>query len=189
MVGMQQHVQQPLHADDDRTTLNVSMLLGILVAIYGMVVAQDATIFFLGMVWAAYSWLTRPRRYLVYPNALVIEYGRPRKKVIPMAEISHVELLSLPIGERLRVVSLTGRRTMIMAKDLDTFREKLDEALESYQGGNSGGQRPQEPQQDSEQEPRIIDVTTEQPRSQAGDGLGGILDSDKKPDFEGPSPG
>ena len=186
MMGMQQEPQQPLHADDDRTTLNVSMLLGILVALYGMAVAQDPTIFFLGMAWAAYAWLTRPRRYLVYPNALVIEYGRPRKKVIPMAEISHVELLSLPIGERLRVVSLTGRRTMIMAKDLDTFREKLDQALENYQGGNPGSQRQQEPQEP--QEPRVIDVTPEEPRSQTGDGPDQILDPDKKPDFEGPSP-
>ena len=181
----QQSPQQPTHWDDDRTSLNIGMLLGLLVAVYGMMVG-DPRVFILGMVWGAYSWLTRPRRYLIYPNALVIEYGRPRKKVIPMAAISHVELLSLPIGERLRVVLLTGGRTMIMARDLDTFREKLDEALESYQGGNPEGQRQEDA---SYQDPRVIDVAPEQPQGQAGRVPDGTSDPDKKPDFEGPSPG
>ncbi|PKB81841.1 MAG: hypothetical protein BZY88_05635 [SAR202 cluster bacterium Io17-Chloro-G9] len=163
--------------------MNLTMIFAMGIAVIGLFTGA-ALLFFAGMGVAAYTWFTRPRRYLIYANSLVIEYGRPRIKVISLAEISHLEMLSLPIGDRLRVVLLNGRRTMILAKDLDTFREKLDQALESYQGGTSGGQ-----QQDPSQNPRIIDQAPEQPQNQPEDGTEAILDPDKKPDYEGPSPG
>ena len=74
---------------------------------------------------------------MIYENALVIEYGRPRVKAIDFSTISHVEMLSLGVGDRLRVVLLNGKRIMVMARDLETFQEKLDEALEGYQDGNT----------------------------------------------------
>ena len=85
-----------------------------------------------------YSWLTNPKQYLIYRDALVIVYGRPRVKAIPFQEISHLETLALPMGERLRVRMVNGSRIMLMTKDSDTFRAKLDEALEAFHGGQRG---------------------------------------------------
>ena len=184
----QQSSQQPLHSDNHRVPMNLTMIFAMGIAVIGMF-SGAALLFFAGMGVAAYTWFTRPRRYLIYANSLVIDYGRPRIKVVSLSEISHVELLSLPIGDRLRVVLLNGRRTMILAKDLDTFQEKLDQALESYQSGNPGGRRREDPPDaGSGGDPRIIDVTPELPQTQALDGPGTTLDPDKKPDFEGPSP-
>ena len=181
----------PIYWDNDRTSMNITLVLAMGIAVYGLVVAQ----FLMGLVGlaiAAYTWLTRPRRYLIYPTYLVIQYGVPRVKVIPFGEISHLETLSLAIGDRLRVVLLNGRRMMIMARDLDTFREKLDAALEAFQGGDSGGQGegfngsrriiqqapdPQAPE--SSQSP--VNDTFDQPAD-------ATQDPQTKPDFEGPRP-
>ena len=120
---------------------------------------------------------------MIYENALVIEYGRPRVKAIDFSTISHVEMLSLGVGDRLRVVLLNGKRIMVMAQDLETFQEKLDEALEGYQDGNT-----QESQRDNGsllgQSERIIEGE-KLPEEDAK--RGSEFDADAGPDNAGPS--
>ena len=175
-----QSAQQPIHWDNHRVPMNLTLIFAMGIAVIGLF-TQAPALFFGGMGVAAYTWFTRPRRYLVYTNSLVIEYGRPRVKVISFAEISHVEMLSLPIGDRLRVVLVNGRRTMIVARDLETFREKLDQALESYQGGGSGS-----PREDPSENPMIIDQVPEQPPNASDETTDPTFDPAKKPDYEGP---
>ncbi len=89
----------------------------------------------LGMGVLAYSWLTNPRSYLIFPEHLVIVFGTPRKRIIPFTNISHVEFLSLPtIGDRVRVRLENGRGIMLQAKDSETFHDRLDEALNNFHG-------------------------------------------------------
>ena len=171
--------------------MNITLVLAMGIAVYGLVV-QQFLMGLAGLAIAAYTWLTRPRRYLIYPTHLVIQYGVPRVKVIPFGEISHLETLTLAIGDRLRVVMLNGRRMMIMARDLDTFREKLDTALEAFHGTDSGGpgqratgggriidQAPDPQGPDSSQTP--VNGAYDQPADTTPD-------PETKPDFEGPRP-
>ena len=182
MSSMQQPppTNQPIHWDNHRVPMNLTLIFSLGIAVIGLFTGAPI-LFLAGMGVAAYTWFTRPRRYLIYPASLVIEYGRPRVKVISFAEISHLELLSLAIGDRLRVVLLSGRRTMIVARDLETFREKLDQALESYQGGGSGS-----PRNDPTENPRIIDQAPEQSPNAPGESTDANFDPPKKPDYEGP---
>ena len=187
----EQTPDQLIYWDNDRTSMNITLVLAMGIAVYGLVMAQFL-MGLAGLAIAAYTWLTRPRRYLIYPTYLVIQYGVPRVKVIPFGEISHLETLTLAIGDRLRVVMLNGRRMMIMARDLDTFREKLDTALEAFQGTDSGG-----PGQRATGGGRIIDQA---PGPQGSDSsqtpVNGAYDQpadttpdpETKPDFEGPRP-
>ena len=167
MATMQQEQPeaQPLYWDNHRVSVNLTLILALAVAVVGLF--SGSLLFFAGVGVAAYTWFTSPRRYLIYENALVIEYGRPRVKVIDFANISHVEMLSLGIGERLRVVMINGKRAMVMARNLDAFRERLDEALERYQSQNPQDQNFQsqparELNADIDPEPdsrgRVIDV-------------------------------
>ena len=187
----EQTPDQPIHWDNDRTSMNITLVLAMGIAVYGLVVAQFL-MGLAGLAIAAYTWLTRPRRYLIYSTYLVIQYGMPRIKVIPFSEISHPEMLSLPIGDRLRLVLLNGRRMMITARDLDTFREKLDAALEAFHGTDSGGQAqrptgggriidqapgPQGPESSQTQ----VNGAYDQPADTTSD-------PETKPDFEGPRP-
>ena len=141
MYAMQQEqsVPEPLYWDNHRVSVNLTMIFALAVAVLGLF--SGGMLFFAGVGVAAYTWFTSPRRYLIYENVLVIQYGRPRVKVIDFANISHLEMLSLGIGDRLRVVLVSGKRTMVMSKNLETFRERLDEALERYQGRCPQGRR------------------------------------------------
>ncbi len=134
--GMQQSKEQPIHWDDHRTKLNLTIIFALIVAVIG--VLGQPVLFVMGAGVAVYSWLTNPKQYLIYRDALVIVYGRPRVKSFPFQEISHLETLSMPMGERLRVRLVNGRRVMLMTKESETFRAKLDEALEAFHGGQRG---------------------------------------------------
>ena len=134
---MQQTQEQPIYWDDPRSKLNLTIVFGLIVAVIG--VLGQPVLFVMGAGVAIYSWLTNAKQYLIYKDALVIVYGKPRVKAFPFQEISHLETLSLPMGgERLRVRMVNGRRLMLMVKDSDTFRSKLDEALEAFHGGQRG---------------------------------------------------
>ena len=147
---MQQSQEQPLHWDDHRTKLNLTIIFALVVAVIGIL--GQPVLFIMGVGVAIYSWLTNPKQYLIYRDALVIVYGRPRVKAFPFQEIAHLETLALPMGERLRVRLVNGRRIMLMAKDSDTFRAKLDEALEAFHGGQRGTDYTRDPQPESLQD-------------------------------------
>ncbi len=129
--------QQPIHWDQHRSSFNFTLIFALVVAVIGIM--GNYPLLAIGLAVAAYTWLTTPRQYLVYRDALVIRYGTPRVKPIPFANISHLETLSLPMGERLRVRMVDGKRTFLMAKDPDTFRQRLEEALGSYHDSQGGG--------------------------------------------------
>ena len=153
---MEQMQQQPLHWDNHRTNLNLTFIFALIVAVIGIL--GQPVLFVLGIGVAIYSWLTNPKQYLIYRDALVIIYGRPRIKSYPFQEISHLETLSLPIGERLRVRMVNGRRIMLLTKDSDTFRAKLDEALDAFHGEQRGTDYAKENELDTG-----IDTPTETP--------------------------
>ena len=148
--------EQPLHWDNHRTNLNLTFIFALIVAVIGIL--GQPVLFVLGIGVAIYSWLTNPKQYLIYRDALVIVYGRPRIKSYPFQEISHLETLSLPIGERLRVRMVNGRRIMLLTKDSDTFRAKLDEALDAFHGEQRGIDYAKEDELDT-----AIDTPTENP--------------------------
>jgi hypothetical protein len=150
---MQQTQEQPLHWDNHRTNLNLTFIFALVVAVIGIL--GQPVLFVIGIGVAIYSWLTTPKQYLIYRDALVIIYGRPRTKAYHFQEISHLETLSLPIGERLRVRMTNGKRIMLLTKDSETFRTKLDEALEAFHGGQQGTDYGEEGQIEA---PQVIDA-------------------------------
>ena len=133
MVSMEQPQREPIHWDNHRGSINITLILALGVVVIGLF-SQSGQFVVIGLAVAAYSWFTNPKQYLIYPDSLVIVYGRPRVRAIPFTEISHVEMLSLPIGNRLRVRLMSGRRVMLTARDSETFYDRLDEALESFRG-------------------------------------------------------
>ena len=144
--------EQPIHWDNHRTNLNLTFIFALIVAVIGIL--GQPVLFVLGIGVAIYTWLTTPKQYLIYRDALVIIYGRPRIKSYPFQEISHLETLSLPMGERLRVRMVNGRRLLLLTKDPDTFRTKLDEALDAFHGEQRGSDYSSE---NGSESPRIIE--------------------------------
>jgi hypothetical protein len=156
---MQQSQEQPLHWDEHRTKFNLTIVFALIVAVIG-VVGANYFIFIMGIGVVIYSWLTNAKQYLIYRDALVIIYGRPRIKSYPFQEISHLETLALPMGERLRVRMINGSRVTLMTKDSETFRIKLDQALDAFHGGQRGTDYNQETE--PERLPGDVDAQPEQ---------------------------
>ena len=133
---MEQTQEEPIHWDNHRTKINLTFIFALVVAFIGAL-GQPA-LFVIGIGVAIYSWLTNPKQYLIYRDSLVIIYGRPRIKTYPFESMANLELLTLPIGDRLRVRMANGARIMLQPKDSDTFNVKLEAALEAFHGGPMG---------------------------------------------------
>ena len=132
---MQQTQNQPLYWDKHRIPVNFTMILSLGIAgwgLYNFVQGDTPLIFFLGLGVAAYTWVTGPRHYVVYPDSLQIVYGRPRVKVIHFSNIDDIELGSVATPDRLRVRLIRGRRQVLLAKDPDAFYEQLTSALNDF---------------------------------------------------------
>lgn len=133
----QQH-ETPIYWDQHATKWNLTLIFSLVVIVLGFIMAGGYLLVVLGVVMAAYSWLTTPRQFLLYRDSMVIVYGMPRTRHISLAEISHVELLALPFGERLRIRMMSGSRMMLMMRDPGAFRAHLEDALAQYHGEQSG---------------------------------------------------
>ena len=131
---------QPLSWDRYRARYNLTFLFALCIAAMGLLAGLDPLMLILGLGVAAYSWFTTPKQYLIFTNALVVAYGRPRIKVLTFDQISHPELLVTPLGERLRVRLVSGKRMMILARQPEEFRDRLDEAMREYNGTGEGGE-------------------------------------------------
>ena len=145
MFGMSPPQDQPIHWDRHKANLNITLMLALIIAIFGVVTGFQPVPIIAGMGIAAYSWLTTARQYYIYRDALVIVYGRPRVKVISFSQVSHIELLALPMGDRLRVQVVGGRPILLAAQDSETFRQRLDTALEDYRSAHPEQERGEGP--------------------------------------------
>ena len=139
---MAQQQETPIHWDQHASKWNLTLIFGLVVAILGIITA-NLLLTPLGLLMGGYSWFTTPRQYLLYRDRMVVAYGMPRTRVIPFAEISHVEILALPFGERLRLRMVSGSRMMLMMRDPGAFRNHLEDALAQYHGEQSGDFRMQ----------------------------------------------
>lgn len=150
---MKQPREQPVHGDSHRGKWNITLIVAMIVAVVGLV-SGNPLLAVLGIGFAAYSWFTSPRQYLIYATSLVIVYGQPRIKVIPFSDISHTDPLNLPVGERLRVQLVNGRRFLLLARNPSEFRQRLDEALDRFRGTFQRRDIPEQgPDQPSQQGP------------------------------------
>ena len=132
---MEQPQNQLIYWDKHRIPINFTVIFALGVTVFGIVQGAMLLIF-AGLGIAAYSWLTNARQYRVYPGALVINFGTPRRKVIPFGEISHLEMRQLNTPDRLRVWQINGRRVTLMARDPEAFQEQLQKALDEFRQQN-----------------------------------------------------
>lgn len=99
-----------------------------------------------GLGVGAYSWLTSPRQYRVYPDALVIMYGMPRNRRLHFSQIREVANDRNFMGDPLRVYTSNRRRIPIQVHEPDAFYDYLQPALDDFRRQNPEYMPPPEPQ-------------------------------------------
>lgn len=147
-ISVMQSPQQPLYMDSPKSKFNVTLIFAMVVAVIGL--ATGATfLLILGLIGAVMNWFTSPKQFQIYQNALVIVYGKPRVKAIPFPDISHTEILVMPMGSRLRVRLINGKRVLVAVENIEEFRARLDDAMEKFNGTYGEGvivdQEPEDP--------------------------------------------
>ncbi len=134
---MEQQPNQAIYWDKHLVPFNLTVILAMFVAAYGlynMLVGAGPLLLVAGLAVGGYSWVTNPRQYWIYPDALVIVYGKPRNRVIPFTNLSHLEMRGQTAPDRLQVWLHRGRRVALVVRDPDAFNEQLQKALDDYRG-------------------------------------------------------
>lgn len=189
---MEQSSNQPIHWDTHRGSLNFTLILSVAVVVLGVwnfVQTGEWILIIVGAGVGAFTWLTNPRQYWIYPDALIIVYGRPRTRTISFNQVSHVELLSLPIGDRLRVTLVNGRRVMVQPRESETFQDRLEGALRSFHGSEWRNTVIEErPLQDSPQDSPNEGAQGGEPRERERLTLETVVQDPPPPAVETPEP-
>ena len=132
---MDQPESQPIYSDKPKAALNLRLIVGLIGSVIGFIILVTGgglLLFIVALLILGFSWFTDAKQYLIYTNALVVVYGRPRVKAYPFTQISHLEILELPMGPRLRIRLTNGGRFMIATQNIEEFRDHLDEALSKF---------------------------------------------------------
>ena len=138
---MEQQQNQPIYWDKHRVPINLTVIFAMFVAafgLYNMLQGTGGLLLVAGLAVGAYSWLTNARQYWIYPDALVVVYGKPRVRVITFANLSQLEMRGQTAPDRLRALLHRGRPVVLLVRDPDVFNEQLQKALDDY-----GNQHPE----------------------------------------------
>ena len=141
---MEQSQHQPLYAAKDRVPFNLTLVLALGIAVWGLAgivgilppPGNPEMIVVLGLAVTAYTWLFTPREYMVYNDAVCVAYGRPRVKTIHFSNIAMVEMGSLATIDQLRIRPIKGRRQAIRVRDPEAFYDQLETALNAYRAAH-----------------------------------------------------
>ena len=85
-----------------------------------------------GLGVGAYSWLTSPRQYRVYSDALIIMFGMPRQRTIHFSDIREVVLDRGFMGDPLRVYTVNRRRIPLQVREPEEMHRYLDGAVKEF---------------------------------------------------------
>jgi hypothetical protein len=84
----------------------------------------------------AYSWLTSPRQYRVYSDALIIMFGTPRRRTIHFSDIREAVLDRGFMGDPLRVYTVNRRRIALQVREPEEMHRYLDGAVKDFWRAN-----------------------------------------------------
>ena len=92
--NMEQSQHQPLYAAKDRVPFNLTLVLALGIAGWGLAgligilppPGNPEMIIVLGLAVTAYTWLFTPKEYMVYSDAVCVAYGKPRVKDHPLQQ-------------------------------------------------------------------------------------------------------
>ncbi len=113
-----------------------------------------------GLGVGAYSWLTSPRQYRVYSDALIIMFGTPRQRTIHFSDIREVVLDRGFMGDPLRVYTVNRRRVPLQVREPEELHRYLDQAVKDFWRDNPQyAPPPSEDGEDGDAAPDVIEST------------------------------
>ena len=111
-----------------------------------------------GLGVGAYSWLTSPRQYRVYSDALIIMFGTPRRRTIHFSDIREVVSDRGFMGDPLRVYTMNRRRIPLQVREPEEMHRYLDSALADFRRAYPQYAPPEEPES-GDPAPDVVEST------------------------------
>ena len=112
-----------------------------------------------GLGVGAYSWLTSPRQYRVYSDALIIMFGMPRRRTIHFSDIREVVLDRGFMGDPLRVYTTNRRRVPLQVREPEELHRYLDSAVKDFWRDNPQYAPPPSEDDADDQVSDVVDST------------------------------
>ena len=122
-----------------------------------------------GLGVGAYSWLTSPRQYRVYSDALIIMFGTPRRRTIHFSDIREVVSDRGFMGDPLRVYTNNRRRIPLQVREPEEMHRYLDGALADFRRAYPQYAPPPEEPAPGEAAPDVVDSTAADGAQPTGD--------------------
>ena len=112
-----------------------------------------------GLGVGAYSWLTSPRQYWVYSDALIIMFGTPRKRTIHFSDIREVVNDRGFMGDPLRVYTVNRRRIALQVREPEIMHQELQAALGAFRRAYPQYAPPPDEAEADDAGPDVVDST------------------------------
>lgn len=122
-----------------------------------------------GLGVGAYSWLTSPRQYRVYSDALIIMFGTPRRRTIHFSDIREVVSDRGFMGDPLRVYTMNRRRIPLQVREPEEMHRYLDGALADFRRAYPQYAPPPEESEPGEPAPDVVESTAADGAQPTGD--------------------
>ena len=121
----------PAHSEKHRFSM-MDVVLPALAAwlVFQGVIGFEPLSLLFGLGGIVYLLFTRPVRYELYQDALIIRYLAPRQKAIYLEDVEDVHVVRLPVaGPALLILRKAGSRLIIRPQDPEGFMARLKMAL------------------------------------------------------------
>ena len=122
-----------------------------------------------GLGVGAYSWLTSPRQYRVYSDALIIMFGTPRRRTIHFSDIREVVSDRGFMGDPLRVYTMNRRRIPLQVREPEEMHRYLDGALADFRRAYPQYAPPPEEPDPNQAAPDVVESTAADVSETTGD--------------------
>ena len=122
-----------------------------------------------GLGVGAYSWLTSPRQYRVYSDALIIMFGTPRRRTIHFSDIREVVSDRGFMGDPLRVYTMNRRRIPLQVREPEEMHRYLDSALADFRRAYPQYAPPPEEPEPGHEAPDVVESTSTDGAQPTGD--------------------
>ncbi len=121
-----------------------------------------------GLGVGAYSWLTSPRQYRVYSDALITMFGTPRRRTLHFSEIREVVLDRGFMGDPLRVYTVNRRRVPLQVREPEEMHRYLDGAVKDFWRANPQYAPPPDEEGADGAAPDVVESTAADASDDAG---------------------
>ncbi len=109
----------------------VNMVIVVVLVVMGVVYGDPVPVV-LGVAMGLFIWFTRHNKYEVYRDKLVIYYGQPRQRIIPLGNISDVQ--TVLGGKGVFVRQKKGGGLLLRPGKVDEFQSQLEGARRKLGG-------------------------------------------------------